>query len=123
MSTFAGGKMAPGLLSHRLHAQQKVIVRIVLQKLLESRQSYTIEDHCLHSIERYCEIETFQIATIFRGFDTFFGEYAQQADHYTRQYLHKMHHNRHFRNYHHHNLKIGMGWEMIGCFFPSSMVL
>ena len=102
--------MAPGLLSHRLHAQQKVIVRIVLQKLLESRQSYTIEDHCLHSIERYCEIETFQIAIIFRGFDTFFGEYAQQADHYTRQYLHKTHH-RYFQNYHHHTLLIGMGWD------------
>ena len=95
--------MAPGLLSHRLHTQQKVI-------------ETTIEDHYLHTIEKYCEIETFQIATIFRGFDTFFGEYAQQADHYTRQYLHKMHHNRHFRNYHRNNLKIGMGWEMIGCF-------
>ena len=108
--------MAPGLLSHRLHTQQKVIFTILSQKLLELRQSYTIEDYCLHTIEKYCEIETFQIATIFRGFDTFFGEYAQQADHYTRQYLHKMHHNRHFRNYHRNNLKIGMGWEMIGCF-------
>ena len=115
MSTFAGGKMAPGLLSHRLHTQQKVIFTILSQKLLELRQSYTIEDYCLHTIEKYCEIETFQIATIFRGFDTFFGEYAQQADHYTRQYLHIMH-RRYFQNYHHHTLMIGMGWEMIGCF-------
>ena len=64
--------MAFGLLSHRLYPQQKVVKR---------------NDGCEHveyGSSDFDFVRTILNLTPSRGFDTFFGEYAQQADHYTR---------------------------------------
>ena len=62
--------MAFGLLSHRLYPQQKVVkCKLMVVNMLN------MDFDCVRTILNF---------PLSRGFDTFFGEYAQQADHYTR---------------------------------------
>ena len=62
--------MAPGVLSHRLHTYQG----ICLPDHFNSRSPDFLNP--LTSCHYFFQ----------RGFDTFFGEFAQQADHYTREH-------------------------------------